>query len=503
MRKESKFDDRITSERALLLAYQNSGEDLPTEVQSLGEALFKNPRSPDELGAYRTANRRKAVTADLDVLNEYYQVLNKEVPSFLEAGPREWLFHDPQRVRAAIVTTGGVAPGLNCVVHGIVKRHWHTYNVNEAVEGGVLGVHESFLGLSSLEHHMKPLKPSDTEAWLDKGGSILGIRRYDPELPGSEDMTDAEKRQALANNIAPQLMQSKIDILYVIGGDGSLSVAHDIAKRLNELNKKISIVGIPKTMDNDVMWVWQSFGFRSAVEKATEVINNLNWEAEATRRVCIIELFGAESGFVAANSTLASGHVDLVLVPEEFQAIKPEYYARALNDYINYLIDKVSKLGTVNENEKAHAVVVLAEGVGKILDKEGIKLGDSPIVKEHFTEQLTSYLKGRIKNKGGHDVEVFANQPRHNIRAIQANSQDQIYCERLGALAVDNALAGYTDFMISQWLTEYVLVPLELVQGQNKRIPPQGIFWKQVVSSTGQPCISNERYEGTARTADG
>ncbi|MGH9929865.1 MAG: 6-phosphofructokinase, partial [Pyrinomonadaceae bacterium] len=246
------------------------------------------------------------------------------------------------------------------------------------------------------------------------------------------------------------------------------------------------------------MWVWQSFGFRTAVEKAAEFINNLNWEAEATRRVCLIELFGAESGFVAANAALASSHVDLVLVPEEFQALKPEYYKFALDEYITYLIDKVAKMGTVNEDEKPHAVVVLAEGVAKILSKEKITLGDQLVDKSHFTEQLRAYLEHKIFEKGGRDVDVFANQPRHNIRAIKANAQDQIYCERLGALAVDNALAGYTDFMISQWLTEYVLVPLELVQDQNKRIPPQGIFWKQVVSSTGQPTVCNEKYEKRA-----
>jgi 6-phosphofructokinase 1 len=110
---------------------------------------------------------------------------------------------------------------------------------------------------------------------------------------------------------------SRRDILYVIGGDGSLKTAHEIAVR----NPTRSVVGLPKTMDNDVLWVWQSFGFDTAVEQATRVINTLHSEAEATRRICVVELFGAESGFVAANAVLGSGHVDAVLIPEVFKAL--------------------------------------------------------------------------------------------------------------------------------------------------------------------------------------
>jgi 6-phosphofructokinase 1 len=137
----------------------------------------------------------------------------------------------------------------------------------------------------------------------------------------------------------------------------------------------------------------------------------------------------------------------------------------------------------------------LAEGVAKILKSKNVKLGGKPIDQKHFIGQLEKHLYGKVRDGADREVEVFDNQPRHNIRAIPANPQDQIYCERLGALAVDNALAGYTDFMISQWLTEYVLVPLEIVQDRHKRIPPAGIFWKQVVSSTGQPCIWSDQYK--------
>lgn len=347
---ESNFDENITSEIVALRKLLENGGDFPL-VQLIGEPLFRNPHSEKKLGKYRPFNARKLVTADWNIIDEF----KNKLPCFLEAGPREFLFHKPDVVRAAIVTTGGVAPGLNCVIHGIVNRHYKAYDVNENLEGGVFGVYESFLGLCDLEQYMKPLTPSETEGWIDKGGSMLGIRRYHDK-----------SKEELADMAIKQLTQKKINILYVIGGDGSLVMAHEIAKKA----KNISVVGIPKTMDNDVMWAWQSFGFMTAVEKATEVINTLHSEAEATRRVCIIELFGAESGFVAANATLASGHVDLVMIPEEFQPLTKELSERALMKYINYLIDRIYN---PQDNKKPHAVVVLAEGTAKILANKKVE----------------------------------------------------------------------------------------------------------------------------------
>lgn len=479
------FDEKeITSERALLKRYLEEGRPFPTQIRSVGPPT--HPTGLEEkVGKYRDPERdRKFVMADRDMMVDYLDKV-ADIPSFLEAGPREFLYRPPETVRAAIVTTGGLAPGLNCVVHGIVDRHWNTYGVG--VGGDVFGIEDSFLGACNLQHYMKRLTTSETEAWLDKGGSILGIRRYFPEY--GDDKTTEQKRKLLAYDIAKQLQIKNIHILYVIGGDGTLGVAHEIANIAN----KVSVVGIPKTMDNDVMWVWQSFGFRTAVEKATGVINTLNAEAESTRRVCIIELFGAESGFVAANSALASGHVDLVLIPEEFKPLEPDSCEKALIIYLDYLQRRVQN--PLRLDEKPHAVVVLAEGVAKVLESKGAKLGGRLITKKNFLELFKEYLDSmKLIDGGGRPVEVFDNQPRHNIRAIPANAQDQIYCERLGALAVDNALAGYTDFMISQWLTEYVLVPLELVQDRHKRIPPAGIFWKQVVSSTGQPHIWSKTF---------
>jgi 6-phosphofructokinase 1 len=204
---------------------------------------------------------------------------------------------------------------------------------------------------------------------------------------------------------------------------------------------------------------------------------------------------------VAANASLASGHVDAVLIPEVFNAL-------SINDAQKYLDDVITHIGERVRHEdleahNPHAVVVVAEGVGTALQHIKASIEGVEVTKGTFVEQLKARIDAKVVDARGNDVPVFINQPRHHIRAVPANAHDQIYCERLGALAVDTALAGYTDCMISQWLTEFVLVPFDLVRFGKKSIPVNGIFWKQVVSSTGQPLSPIEQHpwsnpEGTA-----
>jgi 6-phosphofructokinase 1 len=464
---------RITTERSILKESLEKGTKLETSVAEVQSSqCIKNRISEDRLGVYRSPQARKAVIADIETLSAY-QAKGLEVPSFLEAGPRAELRFDPHTVRAAVVTTGGLAPGLHCVLHSIVKRHCQTYRMDQA-DGRIYGVYNGFKGLCSLANNLVQLETSMTEDWLDQGGSKLGIVRY---YHGGKkgDAALAEMAEA----ITKELQYNGINILYVIGGDGSMRAAHEIAVR----NPSRSVIGIPKTMDNDILWIWQTFGFDSAVEQATHVINTLRSEAEGTRRICLVELFGAESGYVAANAALASGHVDAVLIPEVFRALSAtdsEAYLKSIITHIKcWVRDR-------DEKHNPYAVVVVAEGVGTILEKNGVSIMGEKIGKDAFLDQLTKWMS-KIIDTHGHAVPVFHNRPRHYIRSARANSHDQIYCERLGALAVDNALAGYSDCMVSQWLTEFVLVPLNLVKLGQKSIPVNGMFWKQVVSTTGQP----------------
>ena len=462
---------RLITERRILQDCLATRQALATEVGRVRRrALISNPTGQDTLGLYRAATSRKAVIADLELLSQF-QKAKIPTPAFLEAGPRSQLAFDPRTVRAAVVTTGGLAPGLHCVIHSIVNRHCATYGIG-AAKGRVFGVYDSFQGLSALADNMIELNPDMTENWLDQGGSNLGIVRYFPGGKGSKAIGE------MADSISENLRQNNIHILYVIGGDGSLKTAHAIAER----NPTRSIIGIPKTMDNDILWVWQSFGFDTAVEQATRVINTLTSEAEATRRICVIELFGADSGFVAANASLASGHVDLVLIPELFKPLSSQQAEEYLESVVEHLERAVE-----DERHNPHAIVVVAEGVAQVLEKLQVKLGRLEVSRETFIAQFCQRIERSVLDAHGKPVPVFVNQPRHHVRAVAANAHDQIYCERLGALAVDNALAGYTDCMVSQWLTEFVLVPLELVTAGQKSVPVKGMFWKQVLSSTGQP----------------
>jgi len=479
---------RITSERAILQKCLDEGKNLETSIDEVkGRSYRKNEVRQAKLGVYRPPTARKAVIADMELIGEF-QKRRLKVPSFMEAGPRARLLFNPHGVRAAIVTTGGLAPGLNCVIHAIVKRHCNTYGPCT----GIFGVYNSFKGLCNLADNRVSLDPDTTEEWLDKGGSQLGSVRYHYDEDEQRGKRKKVKISEMASRIVTNLRNNNIDILYVIGGDGSLRVAHEIAQE----DPTRSIVGIPKTMDNDILWVWQSFGFDTAVEQAKQTINTLRSEAEGTRRICLIELFGAESGFVAANAALASGHTDAVLIPEVFKAmsgprISKRAFAKSSLGYLDELVDHIQTI-VQNEPKNPHAVVVIAEGVGAMLEANGVAIGGIPVKKKEFLRQFEDLVKNRVKDAHGNTMAPFTNRPQHYVRAVPANSHDQIYCERLGALAVDNALAGYTSFVISQWLTEYVLVPTSLVIKGQKSIPVNGMFWKQVVSGTGQPLSKAE-----------
>lgn len=466
----------VATERVIIIG---TLERLNTNVDQYRPIGIKNPLDQKRIGLFRPFNRRKCVTVDMEIIEYFHKELKSLPPSFLEAGPREFLYFNPEKVRIGIVTPGGIAPGLNTVIHCIVNMH-QLYGMKKEAYGFLGG----FRGLA--ERRYEKLIAANTKSWIHKGGTVLSTSREKQEI----------------SQMVESLMALGINILYVVGGDGSLTCAHLISeeivnKNISVRNRKIVVAGIPKTMDNDILWVWHSFGFDTAVEEATRAINVIHDDAKSTERICIMQLFGRDAGFVAAHAALASGQVDAVLVPEVEFRIEP------LLDYIQEKIE-----------DKNYALVVVAEGAGpneytddyihNLLRNEGYDKSDPsyrthPRVNEALAEGKLIFLRDKFKEQfknfrsGRHSV--FVSQPRHLIRAVPANSVDQIYCQRLADLAVHNALAGFTGFMISQWLTEYVLVPLRLVAEQmdpkngkrlTKKIPPGGIFWTTVISATGQ-----------------
>ena len=444
--------------------------DLPTQVAQLGEPGLENTQREERVGTFRARDSRRAVLADMSYINQFI-AMGAPVPSFLEAGPRRLLHFDPATVRAAIVTTGGVAPGLNRMVHAIVSRHHETYQLDASRGGVVYGVFDGMAGLAEDEVDMMALTPDETRHWLNDGGSFLGSRR--------EFKFD---KAEVARRVAANLRQHNIQILYIIGGEGSLGTANAFYPLVMP---DTAVIGLPKTMDNDIPWVSQSFGFSTSVHKAAELIAEMHTEACSTRRVCVIELFGADSGFVAANAAMASGRAMLVLVPEMFAGFQTNTeIERAFETCLEFLRDRV------RHQPRTGGVVVVAEGVRKLFVERKVKMMGKDVDNDRFVQQVATFLqKDYLSDSRRRKVTTFINRPRHQIRAIAPNAFDRTYCERLGAMAVESGLAGYTGCMVSNWLNEYVLVPLSLACAK-RSLALGGLFWKQVVMSTGQPDIS-------------
>lgn len=445
---------------------------------------------------------------------------------FPEAGPRERLFFPTAQqgntLNVAVLVSGGIAPGINAVIDGIVQRH-RLYADQQGVLGG-LAIYGIKNGLAAADDPRGMLLPSanlygldgqhapvDTSAFAHQGGSIVGTSRFPPLMSQADRSVKLRQVvEALPN----------IDILYVIGGDGSMKAAHalwstarNLRMRNNPDGRPLSVVAIPKTMDNDILWMWQSFGFMSAVERAREVVECLHTEVKSNPRLCVLQLFGSDSGFVVSHAVLASGrdHCDAALIPES------EFSIDAL---ATHMVRRIAPPATPRR-EMPYGLVVMAETAIPTDARKYLKWLDESeraVVMEYLNDRdndrriegqtddvlrnaglkmVTAGLRTLVPEMGvamdggnnhyWEQMRVVTNEPRHLLRAVSPSSQDIINGQRLGTLAVDNAMAGYTDFMISQWLTEYVLVPLDLVKLGRKRIPRTGIFWKSVVAKTGQP----------------
>ena len=465
---------------------------------------------------------------------------------FREAGPRAGLFFPRRRNRAlcvGIIVLGGIAPGINTVIDAIVHRH-SEYEKSQRHNLRIYGFLNGFWAFEDIDERTRLLRPHgaqggvgglnvlETSKRATEGGSMLGTWR-EPAV------TDVNEREGRLMEIANSLYGYNIDILYVIGGDGSMKAAHAlyyVAQEYARIHQRppLSIVGVPKTMDNDILWMWQSFGFASAVQKAREIVAELHTEVESNPRLCVLQLYGSDSGFVVSHTVLASatGHCDLALIPEQpFNLIqvaehlkqkihkdgRPIPYGLVVMAETTVPEDALACIGidtpsTHHEaykrlNDPVDGLRLIAEEKRAINDyynrrKAGQRIqGQTDDTLRQASLHLVSrgleiLLKLPDISPEVHDdttdwrrLRLVTNEPRHLLRATPPSTSDITMAQRLGILAVDNALAGYTDFMISQWLTEYVLIPLELVVLGRKRIPRDGIFWKSVMAKTGQPSL--------------
>ncbi|MEQ9455009.1 MAG: ATP-dependent 6-phosphofructokinase [Phycisphaeraceae bacterium] len=425
-------------------------EDL--KVRVLGEALVPSPIEAGQMlrrmgsGGVHAGDR---LLYDDSVRGLAGLAEGQEPASFEVAGARAELFFDPRQVRAGIVTCGGLCPGLNDVIRGLVMVLNHRYGV-EHVEGYRYG----YEGLNpAFGHEPMVLTPGMVEGIHKDGGTVLGTSRG-PQPPGV---------------MVRYLMERGVNVLFTIGGDGTQRGALALSEAARERGYPLAVVGLPKTIDNDISYVEQSFGFQTAFTRAHAAIETAHNEARAARRgVGVVKLMGRHSGFIAAYACLASNDVNYCLIPEVTAPLEGE------DGLLSHLSGRLDGRG--------HAVVVVAEGFGQEYvpaageDRSGNrKLGDvGPF--------LCSLIRERIEG-----VTIKYVDPSYLIRGSAATPHDSVLCFRLAAYAVHAAMAGRTEMIVGRWHGRYLNVPIPVAIAERQRVSPAGELWFSVLEATGQP----------------
>ncbi|MEQ1860043.1 MAG: ATP-dependent 6-phosphofructokinase [Chthoniobacteraceae bacterium] len=427
---------------------------MPATIESLGPCLFDSPLKHlgGTDGVFKSDEDRILVETTVGVAPPPGQPRH-----FESAGPREKVFFDPSRTTAAIVTCGGLCPGLNDIIKGIVSHLFYRYGVTR-----VFGFRYGYEGLIPRYGHVPMvLKPESVANVHNFGGTILGSSRG-PQSIG--EMVDL-------------LEEMKIDLFFVIGGDGTLRGAAELSAEIKRRGLRKAIVGIPKTIDNDIMWLDKSFGFETAFAEAVQAVKCAYVEATgAMNGIGLLRLMGRDSGFIACYSAIAAGNVDFVLIPEVSFALDGE---RGMLEALRYRLAK-----------RKSAVIVVAEGAGQDLmhidasktDASGNKkLGDIGLF---LRDKITTFF-----NERRIDVSLKYMDPSYLIRSVPANAQDNVYCSQLAQHAVHAAMAGKTNMLVGRWHCSFVHLPIAIATHGRRKVSPQSELWQSVLESTGQPAM--------------
>lgn len=384
---------------------------------------------------------------------------NQPFPSFEMAGPRRRIYFDPSKLRCALVTCGGMCPGLNDIIRSVVLELYYGYGVRR-----IYGIKFGLQGfIASYGHDVIDLTPDLVSNIQDMGGSILGSSRGPQSI---EEIVDTLDRM-------------NIGLLFMVGGDGTLKAASRLADAIAEHGLKISVIGIPKTIDNDIHMVSRSFGFDTAVDVATQAIRGAHNEAEGyPNGIGLIKLMGRHSGFIAATATLAKQDVNFVLIPEIPIDLEGP----------NGLLQKLEE----RLEQRGHAVIVVAEGALQECFEDAETTRDaSGNVKLH---DVGLFLKDRIKayfEEKGVEINLKYIDPSYMIRSLQANANDSVFCGFLGRDAVHAGMSGKTRMLVGHWNNHFVHVPMALSAGQRKQVNPNGKLWSTVLGATGQGSLKN------------
>ncbi len=420
---------------------------LDFNIERLGECRIP---SPMQGGRFTVDSERILYHSRFDEIKAYLDA-GSEPPTLELAGPRERLFFDPAATSCGIVTCGGLCPGINDVIRAITLSLHHHYGVRR-----ILGFRYGYEGLvKRLGHRPMELNPEAVREICDLGGTILASSRG-PQDPA--EMVD-------------YLQELGVAILFAIGGDGTLKGADKIAAEAARRGLSLSVIGIPKTIDNDISFVQKTFGFETAVAEARRAIYAAHTEASGARNgIGLVKLMGRDSGFIAAHSVLVDSQVNYCLVPE---------VPFTTEGFLNSLETRLAQRG--------HAVIVVAEGAGQELlaatatrDASGnIRFGD-----------IGTFLRDTII---GHFEQIERQvtlkyiDPSYIIRSQPANPHDSALCLLLGHNAVHAGMTGRSNMLVGFWNHQFTHLPIRLATGQRKKIDPEGWIWNSVLASTGQP----------------
>lgn len=378
--------------------------------------------------------------------------------AFVKAGARERIYFDPSQLRAGIVTCGGLCPGLNNVIRALVMELFHKYGVRD-----IVGFQYGFEGLiPGAGATPIPLVPERVRDIHKHGGSFLGLSR------------GAQSPQAMVDELAAR----GISILFAVGGDGTQRGAHAIAQEARRRGVELSVVGVPKTIDNDVAFVDKTFGFDTAVEVARQAVDAAHTEARDARNgVGIVKLMGRDAGFIAAAATIASHDVNFCLIPE-----------------VPFRLETLLAAIEHRLHRRGHAVIVVAEGCAAHLvtpedsarDASGnvrYASGGSD-VGPVLRDAIAAHLKGHRMHGSVKYID-----PSYMIRSVAANASDAVFCDGLARHAAHAGMAGFTDVLVGRWHRHFTLVPLAASTGRRRRVDPDGALWLEVLESTGQPTL--------------
>ncbi|CAH2077897.1 unnamed protein product [Thlaspi arvense] len=428
------------------------------DVPHLTDYLPGLPTYPNPLQDNPAYSVVKQYFVDADDSVPQKIVVHKDGPRgihFRRAGPRQKVYFESDEVHACIVTCGGLCPGLNTVIREIVSSLSYMYGVKR-----ILGIDGGYRGF-----YAKNTVPLDSKVVNDihkRGGTILGTSR------GGHDTV----------KIVDSIQDRGINQVYIIGGDGTQRGASVIFEEIRRRGLKVAVIGIPKTIDNDIPVIDKSFGFDTAVEEAQRAINAAHVEAESIENgIGVVKLMGRYSGFIAMYATLASRDVDCCLIPES------PFYLEGEGGLFEYIEKRLKESG--------HMVLVIAEGAGqdlmsksmesktledasgnKLLKDVGLWLSQS--IKDHFNQ------KKMVMNLKYID-------PTYMIRAVPSNASDNVYCTLLAQSAVHGAMAGYTGYVSGLVNGRQTYIPFYRITEKQNHVVITDRMWARLLSSTNQP----------------